>query len=984
MAGPKVFFEDGTAVPDDQVHDAVASGKAFVEQGASLNMLDETGAPVKIAAENVQHALAAGYSVEGAATADARQSRREHTTGGQMALAGAEGVARGATLGLSDAALVGTLGDDYRKGAQARQQENRLVAGVGEVAGAIGGSLATGGLLGAASAPARGAAALGRATEGAVAGLVGQGAGVLGRAGARAAALGATGAVEGSLYGAGQAVSRAALDGTELSAEKVMASMGEGAMMGGAGGAVLGGIAGSMRGAAGAVSKSKGFQQGARELANESALKAAGARGSDFRRIVGRRTGEAAEKRIDDLGQELLHYEYKTGPRQGQQLFRAAVKAEDLVDDVVYARQETGEALSAIRQKLDDVFAKRPELAPDVKAYLSEVDDQVLKPLKESNVPAIRARAAKVEEQLAILRKTVEPTYDDALRVAESTVPNGSQLSKYSEQSTGVNGNLWNAAKRKGVNLREDVLAIKNALHEEIAQIRAAGGAYEGTVYRGAKLTDDELRHFTEAGDIVDIPAFTSTSISQDVAKDYLTRARAAKQRNPTLFEIKQTQGVAVPHHFDATTKEIVLEPGKFRVVGRSQDASGTWRIQLEQEAEAAKRTLPFRELEQVRRDLREVFQPPKSSAGGIPAQAPEHAAALEQAERLLSTHLDNSAEQALAATGGDVTAYKGLKKQYSNLRDIEDLVQKADLQQAGNRAVSPSDYATGTGLGLGALLSGNVGAIGYGIAGAIAHKLIRERGRSTLAVLADSVASMNSGIDSAAKRFAGAIVDAPKRAIAPVALGAGEVAKRYATAVAAVQDFQTPEGGMARLQAPVERFSAESPALAAAVQNQVGKGYQFMVSKLPTVSSRAATSFTPDLTETRVPVPEMNKFLRYWRGITAPGQVIDDLSNGKMDRQGLEAIKNVFPETFSELRGRVMNYAAERGDQMPFQQRILLSLVFDFPGDKSMQPAYAQDVQAAYDPLPETAEPESGRTMQLSPKIADDMQTETQRIAQR
>jgi hypothetical protein len=831
MAGPKVFFEDGSAVPDEQIHDAVTAGKAFVEQGASLNMLDDTGAPVRIAAENVPHALAAGYSVEGAASAGARQSRREHTTGGQMALASAEGVARGATLGLSDAALVGALGDDYRKGAQARQQENRLVSGAGEVAGAVGGSLLTGGLLGAASAPARGVAALGRATEGAVAGLVGKGAGVLGRAGARAAALGGAGAVEGSLYGAGQAVSKAALDGTQLSAEKVLASMGEGALLGGAGGAVLGGLAGGMQGAAGAVSKAKGIQQSARELANESALKAAGARGSDFRRIVGRRTGESAEKRIDELGQELLHYEYKTGPRQGQQLFRAAVKADDLVDDVVYARQETGEALGAIREKLDDVFAQRPELAPDVKRYLTEVDDQVLKPLKESKVPAIRARADKVEEQLSGLRERVE------------------------------------------------------------------------------------------AADAI-----------------------------------------------------ITAEPQRVRLPDGS----------IEMRPRVAPEPMTFRELEQVRRDLREVFQPPKSSAGGIPAQPPEHAAALEQAERLLSTHLDDSAEKAMAASGGDVTAYQGLKKQYSNLRDIEDLVQKADLQQAGNRAVSPSDYATGTGIGLGALLSGNVGAIGYGIAGAVAHKLIRERGRSTLAVLADSVANMNSGIDSAARRFAGAALDAPKRAVTPLVLGASEIASRYAGAVAAVQDFQTPEGGMARLQAPTQRFAAESPALAEAVQGQVGKAYAFMASKLPTVSSRAATSFTPDLTETRVPVPEMSKFLKYWRGVTAPGQVIDDLSSGKMDRAGLEAIKAVYPETFGELRSRVMTYAAERGDQLPFQQRILLSLVFDFPGDKSMTPAYAQDVQAAYQPTPEAPEQDSGRALSLSPKIGDDMQTETQRVAQR
>lgn len=829
MPGPKVFFEDGSAVPDEQIQDAVSSGKAFVEQGASLNMLDDTGAPVKIAAENVQHALAAGYQVEGQGTAEARQARREHTTGGQMALAGAEGVARGATLGLSDAALVGTLGDDYRKGAQARQENNRLVAGAGEVVGAVGGALATGGLFSAVGAPARGVAALGRATEAGVAGLVGEGAGVLGRAGARALALGASGAVEGSLYGAGQAVSRAALDGTELSAEKVMASMGEGALMGGAGGAVLGGAIGGFKGAAQAASKSKSFSQGARELANESALKAAGAQGSDFRRIVGRRTGEAAEKRVDELGQELLHYEFKTGPRQGQQLFRAAVKAEDLVDDVVYARQETGEALGAIREKLDGVFAQRPELAPDVKKYLTRVDDEVLAPLRESSVPAIRARADRVEEQLAGLRERVD--------------------------------------------------ARESMLTAEPQRVRLPDGSIE-------------------------------------------MRPRVAPEP-PT-----------------------------------------------------------FRELEQVRRDLRDVFQPPKSSAGGIPTQPPEHAAYLEKAERILSDELDNSAERAIEATGGNAAEYSGLKKQYANLRDIEDLTTKAQLQQAGNRAVSASDYATGTGLGIGALMTGNVGAIGYGIAASVAHKLIRERGRSTLAVLADSVSGMNSGLDSAAKRFAGALSDAPRRAVTPVALATGETVKRYQEAIAAVEDYKTPEGAQARLAAPVQRFIAEYPSLATSVQGQIGKGYDFLASKMPTVSTRAATSFTPDVTESRVPVPEMNKFLRYWRGVTKPGEVIEDLSSGKLDRQGLEAIKQVFPSTFGELRTRVMQYAAERGDEMPFQQRILLSLVFDFEGDKVMTPAYAKDVQSAYEPTPDA--PESGRTGQLSPKIADDMQTETQRVAQR
>lgn len=830
MAGPKVFFEDGTPVPDDQIQAAVSSGKAFVEQGASVNMLDESGAPVKIAAENVPHALAAGYQVEGQETADARQSRREHTTGGQMALAGAEGFARGATVGLSDVALTGALGDEYRQGAQARQKENRLVSGAGELAGAVTGGLATGGVMGALGAPARGVAALGRATEAGVAGLLGEGAGVLGRAGARAAALGMSGAVEGSLYGAGQAVSRAALDDTQLSAEKVVASMGEGAVLGGLGGAVIGGLGGAMKGAAAKAAESKSLQQSAREVANESALKAAGAQGSDFRRIVGRRTGEAAEKRIDELGQELLHYEFKTGPRQGQQLFRAAVKAEDLADDVVYARQETGEALGAIREKLDKVFEQHPELAPDVGKYLDRVDEEVLKPLRESAVPAVRARADKVEEQLAGLRERVD--------------------------------------------------AQKAAIEAEPVRVRMP----DGTV---------EMR-----------PREVPPSVT-------------------------------------------------------------------------------FRELEQARRDLRSVFQPPKPTAGGIPAQAPEHAQALEQAERLLSEHLDDSAENALRATGGNVDAYVDLKKQYSNLRDIEDLVTKSQLQQVGNRAISPSDYATGMGTALGALMSGNIGALGYGIAGSIAHKLIRERGRSVIASIADRVSNLDSGLDLAAQRFAGKLTEAPKRALAPTSLGVGELTQRYQQAAAAVKDFQQPDQQQARLAAPVQRFADSYPSLAATVQGQVQKANMFLASKLPVEATRAATSFTPDATKSHVPASEMSKFLRFVRGATQPAAVIDDLSHGKLDRQGLEAMKEVFPEMFGDLRKRVMTYAAERGDELPFQQRILLSLVFDFAGDKSMTPAFAREIQGAFAETM-TPQPESGRSVQLNPKIADDMQTETQRVAER
>jgi hypothetical protein len=833
---PQVFYKDGSPVPHEKLAQAIQSGQAFVEKGADLHMIDDSGAPVKVGADQAQQALASGFQFEHPEATAARQTYRERSTVGQQALTVGEGAARGATLGLSDVALTQALGDDYRKSARERSQVNPISAGVGEVGGAIAGSLATGGVLGAVGAPARGVAAVGRAAEGLTgAGLEAlgyDGASALGRMGARAARLGVSGAVEGSLYGAGQAVSKTALDGSELSAEKVLASMGAGAVLGGVTGAGLGALTEGASSALGGLS-GDGLRASAREVASESALKAAGAQGSDIRKLVGRRTGEAAAGKIDELGQELLHYEYKTGPREGQRLFSAATKAEDLVDDLAYARQETGEQLGVLKAKIDAAALSNPELAPKVETYLNRVEQEVLKPLRESASPTVQAQAERVEKELSLLQ--------------------------------------------------------------------------ERTAQREALLN---------------------------------------------------------------------AEPQRVRLPDGS----------IEMRPRVAPPELTFGELDQFRRDLRTVFQPPRPTSGGIPPAVPEHAAHLEKAERILADHLDETAEKSLSAMGQDPAEYKALKQQYSNLKDIEQITNKAALQQLGNRAISPSDYAVGLGSGLGALMTGNIGAMGLGAAASIAHKLVRERGRSVLAVLADHVATIDNGLDNAAKRLSGAVVEAPKRALTPAALGVQEVREAYQHAADAVRNFQqNPDVAGDRMSAPVQHFVGEYPSLASGVQAQIQRANTFLASKLPAASSREGTTFTPEASKPRIPVTEMNKFLRYLRGTTKPQEVIDELDSGKIDREGLEAVKAVSPHTFDELRTRVMTYTAARGKELPFQQRILLSLVFDYPGDKSMDPGYAADIQATFQPQP-AAPPETdqGKPVRLNQKLADEMTTPSQSVAQR
>jgi hypothetical protein len=133
--------------------------------------------------------------------------------------AGAAGVARTATFGLSDAALA-ALGGGHEL--EQLREENPGISTAGEVGGAF--------------LPFGAAAVAGRVGRGIAA--LGEGAGAIGKIGA--AALG--GAAEGAFFGAGQGVSELALSNDPLSVERIGSALSSNMLYGAALGAPIGGL----------------------------------------------------------------------------------------------------------------------------------------------------------------------------------------------------------------------------------------------------------------------------------------------------------------------------------------------------------------------------------------------------------------------------------------------------------------------------------------------------------------------------------------------------------------------------------------------------------------------------------------------------------------------------------------------------------------------------------------------------------------------
>lgn len=215
--------------------------------GDRVNVITPEGKTISVPSDAIAPLLAGDprYRLEsagqGAARAynDAIMEPHRGTLG--KVRAGITSTLAGATLGLSDVAIAASEGSDGDTALARRAHPT--ISTVGEVAGALATALPSGGSsLGAIGA--RGA--LSTVARAAPAGLVSRGAAAVAARGAgksaakRIAYQAAGGALEGGAQSVGAYVSDVALGGRDLSAEGLMGSFGDGALLGGTLGGALG------------------------------------------------------------------------------------------------------------------------------------------------------------------------------------------------------------------------------------------------------------------------------------------------------------------------------------------------------------------------------------------------------------------------------------------------------------------------------------------------------------------------------------------------------------------------------------------------------------------------------------------------------------------------------------------------------------------------------------------------------------------------
>ena len=273
--------------PAGEVTQLVGAGGYALKKGR-VEVLDQFGRRGTIDATDAPDAFTnRGYRFFTAS--ELEEERKEETYGDRELAAGAAGLARGATLGLSDLLLTST-GAVEAETLRELGERNKTASVIGEVAGSALPALFSGG----ASLPA------GAATRLALRGATRMGGSVARR-------MATQGALEGAMFGLGQTISETSLGKAELTAEKITADVGLGLVFGGVAGGVFGKLQRAEKGLAplpAPSSPTRGMMDGGGVL-DDLAARASAARAADDEARAAARA--ATPEPVPDV---------PTGPRQ--------------------------------------------------------------------------------------------------------------------------------------------------------------------------------------------------------------------------------------------------------------------------------------------------------------------------------------------------------------------------------------------------------------------------------------------------------------------------------------------------------------------------------------------------------------------------------------------------------------------------------------------------------------------------------------------
>lgn len=358
------------------------------------------------------------------------------------------------------------------------------------------------------------------------------------------------------------------------------------------------------------------------------------------------------------------------------------------------------------------------------------------------------------------------------------------------------------------------------------------------------------------------------------------------------------------------------------------------------------------------------------------------HVAATQRLTEAIGNAFDVGAKSA------DVAAVRTAAKQIDDtLRKADETVRVANQIDAVIQAEAGSATALLGGAVGGGLLGGIPGAIAGAAFGVVARpgQLIRQAA-AVQALGANVSARLKRGIGSYFKSFGTPQLPDGARETAKRLPAAG----RRAATVAGVNGFarsgedkraayerrtrevldvvRSPEIAAQRVNAAIGPIAEHTPKLSGLMAMRTMAGATFLASKIP--RPLAGASLTPHLEEVTASDSEIAEFARYWQGVTNPTSLVDELKNGTLTHEHVEAVKTVYPALFKEVQLEVLAELSALKKPPPYQSRLQLDLLLELngAGEPSVSPGFLLRMQQRASAAPSSPGPKPGGSSSARP----------------
>lgn len=913
-------------VPLAETSRALAAGLGFAP-GQRVFVADAAG---RVRETDAAGALSFFGSVEGlggrAATASElqEQSDREAYGGtlGQVG-AGAAGLARGASLGLSDVAISELGGEGAREGLRKLEQYNPTTSTVAEVGGALAPALLSGG----GSAPASGGAAAARAGGGLLARGAGTaarvvsapsraaeavGRGVAGRLGgalgaeslaARVVAGAAAPAVEGAIGAAAQEAARAYVDDSPLTADRLLAAGATGLALGAGAGATF--ALGGEAIAAGGRAVGRGIEGGTR-AAVEGAGKLARAGGELAQDVVGAGralAGEAAERAPGVLG----------GVAR-----RAAGAVDEATGAASGATRETVER--AVKPLLDDVATRKALTSTG--AGVRKLDE-----LAERGGEAVERVAGRLHDELPGLagkRSLAEMSRAEiAAAATRGRGEAGRAIGSWLDELDGVARGLEAKAPAggKGPNVRPNVARIVREVERDVL------APLDAKVLSGpqAKRLRELTAEFGEKAEGLGLRELHSVRAELDdlIFEHQVSGARQLEG------SYRAFRGL-VEDELNRTADRIIVRGGL------PEESFGR-----------------YKKLKQAYADY--VWLDEASNAGAW-RQASNRTFGLSEQFGVLGG----------LAVGGAPGAVFGAVAQ-SFVRRYGDQVAATWARRAGN--VGAFEATT-------SMVDELIGDSLRRFFGLPAARRLAEAGRDVAGRAVRGAAEFGRTAGESVTRAgarAGALADRVGEAGARASRDVGASAAR--AAVLAGGEALSPREQYREMRGRVRDAARTLPARSAETFPDVRSESPTLADRMHAKSQSIAENIASRMAAIdppkgpggewsgREPLPsdwDAMGVLSYARGATEPLSVCEDLSSGVVDHDAIEGLRENYPDLYTDLQSRAVELATEHYDSLPYERRVALGVLLDVPTDDTLDPAFLTQLQSSYAEL-SAAQPPAG-----------------------